>query len=282
MPVELIRSQGMRIMTNQTSRVLLSSLNAYFSEKGPVDSTGLTKRSRPLGTGLRFLKAYKKGFGVLFLILFLAWVMPDKARAYVMPAEQLVGLVSAKFCKFKTLVITQFTHLVNPQDRESEVILKEKIWLKAPDFYHSEVIDQPEDYDIRGHGDAAVYRPNIDMSFHRLFMAKNAEEIIGFLSEMGVEYKSVAFTRFDGIVAYQLGDKTPESPKLLIEKESLLPLLLCYWSQAGLGREMVTVRFVDYKKLGKGWYPDEIAYSAGEEIKERHVILDLQVNIPFE
>ncbi len=268
-------------MTNQISRVPLSSHDVSFFEEEPVDSSDLTKRSRPLETGLRHQKGYKKGFGALFLMLFLAWVMPGKAQAYVMPVEQLVGLMAAKFSKFKTLVITQSNHLVDPQDREAEVVLKEKIWLKAPNFYASEVISQPEGYGIRGHG-GAVYRPGIDMSFHRLFMANNAKAIMGFLSEMGIEHKSVAFTRFDGIVAYRLGEKHPESPKLVIEKESFLPLLLCYWSQVGLGREMVTVRFADYKKLGKGWYPYELAYSAGEEIEERHVILDLQVNVPIE
>jgi hypothetical protein len=208
--------------------------------------------------------------------------MPCKAQAYIMPAEQIVFLMAANFSKFKTLVITQSRHQINPQDQETGVILKEKLWLKSPRLYRSELISQPEQYGIT-QGDVEVREPDADMFFRRLLMAKNSKAIMEFLSEIGVEYKYVAFTRFDGIVAYRLGDKNPDSPKLVIEKDTFLPLFLCYWSQADLGQEKVTVQFADYRKLTEGcWYPHEIIYSAGEKIVERYVILDFQVNVPIE
>ncbi len=281
MQVALIKGQEMRLVVSQMSRILFSSHDGCFSEGISVDAIDLAKRDRPLGTGLRLQKRDKNGFVALSLILFLVWIMPGKAQAYIMSAEQLVGLMAAKSAKFKTLVITQSTHLVNPQDQETEVVLEEKIWLKTPGFYCSEMISRPDYYGIMGDGGAA-YRPDIDMTFYRLFMANNTETILAFLSEIGVKLESVAFTRFDGVIAYRLGEKDLESPKLVIEKESFLPLFLCYWSQAGLGQGMVTIRFADYKKLAKGWYPYEITYFAGEEIVERYVILDLQVNIPIE
>ena len=57
------------------SRVSLTSHDVSFSEEEPVDSNNLTKGSRPLETELRLQKEYKKGFGALFLMLFLAWLV---------------------------------------------------------------------------------------------------------------------------------------------------------------------------------------------------------------
>jgi hypothetical protein len=73
-----------------------------------------------------------------------------------------------------------------------------------------------------------------------------------------------------------------ETPKLLIEKERFLPLLLSYWLPSHSKKKMVTVRFEDYRKKEKGWYPYKIVYSAGYETEEHYSIIKLQVNTPIE
>ena len=198
-----------------------------------------------------------------------------------MPADQLVGLMASNFSKLETLVITQTTHIVDSQSQEGKTVLEERLWLKSPGFFRSEITGRQEDQGMVW-GEIQAGRPGADMVFRRLLMANNEKAIVALLSEMGINLESVAFTRFHGVISYLVGDKDPESPKLLVEKERFLPLLLSYRVPGDPGQKMVTAQFDDYRKLGKGWYPYRIAYSGGKDIIERYSILDLQANIPIE
>ncbi|MDY6972651.1 MAG: hypothetical protein SV775_10030 [Thermodesulfobacteriota bacterium] len=210
----------------------------------------------------------------------LVWMMPGKVSAYVMPADQLVGLMAANFSALKTLIITQTTYVVDPQSQEERTVLEERLWLKSPGFFRSEFTGRLEDQGMVW-GKTQAGRSGNDMVFRRLLMANNEKAILALLSEMGIDLESVAFTRFHGSIAYRLGDKGPESPKLLIEKESHLPLLLSYRIPGDPGQGMTSVQFDDYRQLAKGWYPYRISLSVGKDIMERYSILDLQANIPI-
>ena len=130
--------------------------------------------------------------------------------------------------------------------------------------------------------DSWLKRPGTDMAFRQIFMAGDKNTIMALLSEMGINLNSVAFTRFDGVIAYRLGDEDARKPKLLIEKEKFLPLLLNYRLWGDSGEKTVTVRFDDYRKVAEGWYPYEIAIFAGEDLDERYFVTDLQANIPVD
>lgn len=200
-------------------------------------------------------------------------MIPCKGLAYLMPAEQLVGMMTANFSKFKTLFISQSICTLNQDNEEAGIPLEEKLWLKSPGFYRSELLTRSWDKGVD---------LNIDRAFCLLLMANDSDRITGLLIQMGVNLDSVALTRVDGIIAYRVGDKIPESPRLLIEKERFVPLLLSYWLSGDAGPEIVTVRFDDYRKLGRGWYPYEIVYSVGEGMRQRYSIIRLQVNIPID
>jgi hypothetical protein len=194
-----------------------------------------------------------------------------------MPAEQLLYLMGTKFSRFKTMVITQTTRVENLDETDTGVVMNEKIWLKAPGLYRSERIGEPDGQDA---GDAWVpdREPGGDMAFRRLLMVNDLESIMALLTHMGVNIESVSLSRHEGVVVYQLGNIDPESPKLLIDKNSFLPMLFRYPSPTGPVAGMVTVRFEDYREIGKGWYPYEITYSSDDKALERYSIVDLQVN----
>jgi len=233
-----------------------------------------------LKTDSKIRKDLKHIVSFLFIAM-LIFLMTGKAHAYVMPAEQVVDLMTRNYSKIKTMVITQSTHLITPEDLEVQMILEEKIWLKSPGFHHSEIMEQSEDWDFIAN-ELMAKRPSPDMAFRQIFMAGDKNTVMALLSEMGINLNSVAFTRFDGVIAYRLGDEDARKPKLLIEKERFLPLLLNYRLWGDSGEKTVTVRFDDYRKVAEGWYPYEIAIFAGEDLEERYFITDLQANIPVD
>jgi hypothetical protein len=223
---------------------------------------------------------FKCYFLALLITVFLFRMLAGNASAYIMPIEQLVSFMSANSSNFKTLVVSQSTHLVNPQSQGPESVFQERIWLKSPGFYYRETVYASEGQGKEEDGPVAGSH-NPDMNFRRLLMAGDGKTILEFLWEMGINSGSVTFGRFDGVIVYHIGDTGPESPKLLIEKERFLPLLLSYRLPANSGKKMVTVRFEEYRKIEKGWYPYKILYSAGHDMEERYAIKDLQVNIPI-
>jgi hypothetical protein len=234
-----------------------------------------------LKTAITVRKGFRKFFMVYLVIAAMGCVSPAKVRAYVMPAEQVIGFMAVKFSKIKTLVITQSTYLVNQDDQKPESVIKETLWLKAPGFLYSEIESETEAQGTTNLEKTAV-RVAPDMAFRRLFMGNSGKALMLLLSTVGVNLDSVWYTRLDGVIAYQIGDRYDGSPKLLIEKERFLPLLISYRVAGDSAQKIVTVRFDEYRKLAEGWYPYRITYSVGEEILERYSVIDLKVNLPIE
>ncbi|MBW2609556.1 MAG: hypothetical protein JRC68_04330 [Deltaproteobacteria bacterium] len=199
----------------------------------------------------------------------LTLTMKEKCHGYIMPAEQLVDYMAANFSKFKTLVITQATQQIDQRYEETEKVFKEQILMKSPDLFYSRVLDQ--------NGDRATPP---DITYRQLLVANKKQRLEQLLSMLGIDLQSVAFTRIDGIIAYRIGDKLPDSPKILIEKERFLPLLLVYRESGNPEGDTITVRFRGYRKLDKGFYPYEISYSVGDKIREIYTIQTLQANVP--
>jgi hypothetical protein len=182
-----------------------------------------------------------------WMVAMVCWV-PENAQGYVMPGEQLLDLMAANFSQFKTLVVTQTTRMTPCEKEAVESVMEET---------------------------------RRDMAFRQLLMANSRAALGRVLSNMGVNLGAVALTRFDGIIAYQVGDTGPETPRLFIEKERFLPLFLSYRLPRDSVRETVRVWFEDYRKLEEGWYPYKIEYAFANEIKAQYVILHLEVNVPI-
>ena len=245
--------------------------------------------------GVRANANFKK-VGMILLITSLLLVMPGSSSGYVMPVDQLIDKMRAGFSSFKTLIIDQTTYVLDPQDRETTMVFQEKTWLKSPGYCRSEITGRPESLDIarppapggppQREGQVAYEvaegQGNSDTAFRWLLMANDRDTIMTFLAQMGVNLESVGFTRLDGIIAYRVGDKGPESPKLLIHKESFLPLLFSYVPLRSSSQDLAIVRFDNYTQVDSGWYPYEIDYSVEKERVERYFVLNIRVNPPIE
>ena len=206
----------------------------------------------------------KVKFAALSLLFSITFLTGGKGYGYIMPAEQLLDFMVNNFSKLKTVSIVQSTLQVSDG---REKVFKEQIWLKSPDLYNLKVIDR------------AVERTRYpDMAYLQLLIANSRWRIERLLSAMDVNIKSVAFTRLDGVIAYRIGEK--EGPRLLIEKERFIPLLLEYRMAENVDGDMVTIRFQDYREQGNNWFPFEVTYSEGNMIKERYTVQTFEYNIP--
>jgi len=230
-------------------------------------------RSKTYSDCVRIFIGWSKCLIGLIMLFSLSLGVPAISLGYVLQAEQIVPFMAANASKFKTLVITQFTQ---QEKRDSTgvlsfEILREKIWMQAPGRFHSEVLSED-----RGRREVP------DAAFRRLLLADSSEGFMQLLLEMGINLEAVAFTRIDGIIAYRIGDATPGSPRILIEKERFLPLQLKYWSIGDRAGALVEVTFKDYREVDKGWYPFEITHTSERWPNEAYTILTILPNTPFD
>ena len=243
---------------------------------------------------------------MIFFIFILGCIMPLRCRAYIMPAEQVLGIMGANFSRFRTLVIKQSVKSEYRENNTETVVVQETIWLKSPDLYYSEIQntvieDRVDDEvmknnsDVREHKsvsnpdvlDARIERkfihPAIDLYFRQFFMADNENRIISLLNEMGIDIGRVSLTRLNGVISYCIGSGDAESPRLLIDKERFLPIFVSCRLQTDSGKRIVNAYFDDYRRLPEGWYPFEIVYSIDDSVMHKRCsVIDLKVNKPVE
>ena len=237
----------------------------------------------------------KRSLGMILFLTLLMLGGQGNSSGYVMPADQLIDKMRANFSRLKTLVIDQSTHILDPERQEAPVIFEERVWLKSPGFCRSEIAGDPETLGTarpKGSSEGSAGRElqdvpprsevrlNRDTAFRRLLMSSDRETLMGFLVRVGVNLQSVGLTRVDGVVAYWIGDKGPESPRLLINKDNFLPLLFAYVPLPATGRGLAVVKYGTYRRVDSGWYPYEIDYLLDKTRSERYLALSISVNVP--
>lgn len=191
--------------------------------------------------------------------------VPYRSMAYVMPAEQILGLMAKNFSIFNAVTLDQSVREGSATDNDVEISYREKVWMKSPNYYHSERQD--------GTGKETYFE---DQRYLQLLMAGSNTRFMALLSDMGIDLKEVAFDRVNETVVYRIGGKNPEIPKLFIEKRRFLPILLEYRESGWAEGPMITIRFGDYRRVKEGWYPYEVTYSRGDHVLKTYRILDLK------
>lgn len=205
--------------------------------------------------------------------------VPQRASAYVMPAEQLLDLMAAKFSSFKTLLITQSTQLMDSDENKPAMAFQEEVWVRSPHLCGSRILPDVQEGGM-SLGEIQAVRPGVDLGYRQLLVANNPRDLLDRLSEWGIDPTSVSLTRLDGKIAYSIGDASGSGPHLLVEKRRFLPLLVSYRA-ADAPRKLITVRFEDYQELGNGWYPYRIEYFLDGGLMERYFLLEAKVNVPL-
>jgi hypothetical protein len=188
-------------------------------------------------------------------------------HGYVLPSEQLVEFMTNNFLKIKTVDVIVSASKLDMTNGTSGKISSKRIVIKSPDLFHIITLDQEESMDVPP-----------DEIHLQLLVSNEKERIELLLSWMGINLKSVAFTRIDDIIAYRIGDKYPDSPKILIEKKRFLPLQVVYLKSDLPLQEVVIVRFNDYRKLERGWFPHEITCSIGDRIITKYIVQVIRIN----
>jgi hypothetical protein len=223
----------------------------------------------------------RSGIAMLIVLMIGGVVaVSQRAHGYIMPAEQLLNLMSARFSRFHTVLLRQSTQLMaGGEEGGGTLNFEEKVWIRSPGIYSSRITAEIEEQEVSV-PEIQALRLDIDCSYRRLLVANTSNNLSSYLREWGIDQETVSLTRVDGSIAWCIGKKAKEGPRLLMDKERFLPLLLNYRIPFGQGMRTVEVQFDDYRMIEKRWFPFRIKYFLDGEMVESYIFLEAHFNVP--
>ena len=216
---------------------------------------------------------------LILLSLLIIPILPSVVLSYILPSSQIITIMTNKFTAIKTLVITQHT-----KDLHHEKAFDEILTLSFPYLYRSEIPGQPGKRLII-HNNSKTLRiidrkitydeESYDFIYRFLLLSHDPAQLLEMLKEVGINTDKVSLTRFEGKIAYLIGEKNEGSARLLVDKELFLPLLLKHGDYR--------FDFSDYVEfMEHAWYPFQIVYAYKGEIIAEYTVLDIKANLPID
>jgi len=225
----------------------------------------------------------KRSNFLILLSLLIIPILPTIVLPYILPSSQIIAIMTNKFAPIKTLTITQHTKIKNLY-QEKETAFGEIVSLGSPYLYRSEIPGQPGKRLII-HNNSKTLRivngritydeESYDFIYRFFLLSHDPERLLAMLNKVGINTDKVSLTRFEGTIAYLIGEKNEESARLLVDKELFLPLLLKYGDYR--------FRFSNYIEfMEHAWYPFQIVYSYKGEVIEEYTVMDIKANLPID
>jgi len=228
------------------------------------------------------MKICKKSKHAGVVLLLVVIFCPFHAYSYIIPANQIITLMSDRYSSVKTLKIKQMNRVVEIS-QESENLFENIIYAVSPDLHRSE-ISGPMHKSIQiNNGESSLSIVNGIITYsgnkkilphHFVFMDQDNQKILNYLEDLGINIKKVTLTRYEGEISYLIGDRNDASPKLIVAKSSFLPLLLTYHSSLFI--------FSDYRDIMENnFYPYKVLH-LHNGIKEEYTVRDISINLPLD
>ena len=224
----------------------------------------------------------KKSNFLILMIFFTLPIVPTIALPYILPPSQVMGIMVNNFASIKTLTITQHTK-IQDLGHENEMTFNEIVSLRSPFFYRSQIPNHPNkrliihnnQKTLRIVNDRITYDVESYDPMYRFFLLANyPNRLLEMLKKVGINTDKISLMRFEGAIAYLIGEKNKGSARLIVDKELFLPLILKYGDYQ--------IRFSNYTEFMEDtWYPFQIVYSHKGEIIEEYTVMDIQANLPI-
>lgn len=211
-------------------------------------------------------------------------------RAYILPAEQILGFLIDRLGSGSTLIVTQKTVLYDPHVPGGLQAFEETLYYGFPDRFRSEVMAPALEQVLVVNPDGAILVLNgkiIDEAedgpdhFKDLLLYRNTGLLVDRLSQSGVHLEMVSLGRFKEKIVYVIGAKYPDEsvPQVWIDKNTFRPVRFLLPSHGGEGAPLTDIQFTDYRSLDKArTYPGRILFFENNTLVKMQVLETFKIN----
>ncbi|MBW1859860.1 MAG: hypothetical protein JRI70_07250 [Deltaproteobacteria bacterium] len=212
------------------------------------------------------------------------------SRAYILPAEQILGFMIKHLGSVSTLQISQKTVIYDPSLEEGMQEFDATLYYRYPDRFRYEVTT-PEGEEIRvigPDGTVVVRKGQIVRQRESRFdhfkdplLYRNAELLRRKLSQREVDLDVVSLGRYRNKISYVIGAKYPDEslPQVWIEKNTFRPIRYILTPGDLNDSDSEEVEYADYMSLGKNkWYPARILFYKNGRLTRMYMLEDFKIN----
>ncbi len=215
------------------------------------------------------------------------------ANAYVLQGPHILELMTGKYGKAKTLLVSQRQILYNNGPETKTVELDETLRYVFPEEFRSDIRSENiQRFHIVSRGQAlTVIDGKITATSESIF--DHYKDIILYrcrvllqhqLYLLGIDLSITSLGRFHDKTAYVLGAQYPDESvsQLWIDKDTFRPFRLIITKKSGTGhKDSMELRYDKWRHIENAWYPMRIEYYQNDILVREIITDDIKINLDF-
>jgi hypothetical protein len=230
----------------------------------------------------------KKTIIFIGVVVFPGFFVP--ANAYVLQGPHILRLMAQKLGNPKSLLVYQKLILRDNESQGNPVEFKETVRYIFSETFRSDIsAEELERIHVISEGQALKVidgkaTSEAENGFDRykdLLLYRHRKLLEEKLPGFGVDVTVSSFGRFQGNPVYVVGARYPDEtiPQVWIDKDTFRPLRWIVTAEdKGKNRVSLEIRYLEWWKKGKTWYPRRIEFYQNEilmrEIQVDNIIVD--------
>lgn len=215
------------------------------------------------------------------------------ANAYVLQGPHILELMTGKYGKAKTLLVSQRQILYNNGPETKTVELDETLRYVFPEEFRSDIRSENiKRLHVISKGQAlTVIDGKITATSESMF--DHYKDIILYrcrallqhqLYLLGIDVSIASLGRFHGKTAYVLGAQYPDESvsQLWIDKDTFRPFRLILSEKSDAAhKDSMELRYDKWRNIDNTWYPMHIEYYQNDILMREIIADDVKINLDF-
>ena len=215
------------------------------------------------------------------------------ANAYVLQGPHILELMTGKYGKAKTLLVSQRQILYNNGSETKTVELDETLRYVFPEEFRSDirsenikrlhVISKGQALTVID-GKITATSESIFDHYKDIILYRCRELLQHQLDLLGIDVSIVSFGRFHDKTAYVLGAQYPDESvsQLWIDKDTFRPFRLIITKESGTDhKDSIELRYDKWRHIKNAWYPIRIEYYQNDILMREIIVDDIKTNLDF-
>jgi len=215
------------------------------------------------------------------------------ANAYVLQGPHILELMTDKYGKTKTLLVSQRQILYNSSSETKTVELNETLKYVFPEEFRSDIRSENiQRFRVISKGQTlTVIDGKITTTHESMF--DHYKDIILYrcrallehqLYLLGIDVSIASLGRFHGKTAYVLGAQYPDESvsQLWINKDTFRPFRLILSKGSDTAhKDSMELRYNKWRNIDNTWYPMHIEYYQNNILTREIIVNDIKTNLDF-